>query len=331
MLPSPSPLSYCIMESSRVFYSSVLRNISSGPCDCQNVLLNLTWSWHSLSLNWLVGVEVPGVTEAWHYNLQFGISKLCRLMFWKLAPYGYGFVIPQRRPSGSAGVFLFFLTIASLPLICFIAWISLLFFRLLLYIPSYFTHLSSFTLLDWSTRMVHSMLMVHVNFFLSHPWGYASLIHLAWRVLFGRVLLALIHPFSSLSGLFARVLDHHTLYYFLLECSDLDQHVYMLGPRHWTLVLPWYGYWPFYSSLSEVRSENSLFWVLPLVLLSPGLVNLYAQTHVFLCTCFCWCLVFIQTAEDEVKGVCPIVYEDILSETGTSVPLAIFTVYYSRS
>uniref|UniRef100_A0A7C8ZVW9 Uncharacterized protein n=1 Tax=Opuntia streptacantha TaxID=393608 RepID=A0A7C8ZVW9_OPUST len=242
MLPSPPPLSFCIMECSQVLYSSVLRNISYGPCDCQNVDLCLTWSGLNLRFNWLVGVEVPDVPAVWLYNLRFGLSKLCFFMFWKLAPYGSGVVIPQ-------------------------------------------------------------------------------LIHLAWRVLFGRVLLALLHPFSSSSGLFTRVLDHHTLYYCLLECSDLDQHVYMLGPRPWTLVLPLYGFWPFCSSLSEVRSENSLYWVLPLFLLSLGLVNFYAQK---LCTCFCWCLVFLQTTGDEVKGVCPIVCEDMLFEPGTSVPLAFF-------
>ena len=116
-----------------------------------------------MSLSWLVGVEVPDVTEFWFYNLHIGAIKLHSLTFWKLVPHVYGLVFTQRRPLGSAGLFLDFLMIASLALICFTFWVSILFLRLLLY---YLNYLSTTTLLDWPTRMVCSLLLVHVKNFL---------------------------------------------------------------------------------------------------------------------------------------------------------------------
>jgi len=82
---------------------NALRSIIYGSCVYWNGLLSFTWPWSSLSLSWLVGVELPNVTEFWFYSLHIGAIKLRSLIFWKLVPHVYGLVFAQRRPSGSAG------------------------------------------------------------------------------------------------------------------------------------------------------------------------------------------------------------------------------------
>jgi len=78
------------------------------------------------------------------------------------------------------------------------------------------------------------------------------------------------------------------------------------------------------SSISEARFEINLFWAFSYSLLSLFLVSEYAQKHVSLRTCFCWYLALLQNFRDEVKGKRPLVYEDLFSETRTSVFLSLF-------
>ena len=42
-----------------------------------------------------------------------------------------------------------------------------------------------------------------------------------------------------------KALWHQGVVRVLPDCSNLDQHIYVLGLRPWQLVLPFYGYWPF--------------------------------------------------------------------------------------
>ena len=69
------------------------------------------------------------------------------------------------------------------------------------------------------------------------------------------------------------------------------------------------------SEQSIVRIASMLTWACPSFLLSLLIVNLYAQLHDATSYCDCWHLIIAQFGWDEVKGVCPFVYEDTLSET----------------
>ena len=122
----------------------------------------------------------------------------------------------QRRPLGSAGLFLDFLMIASLALICFTFWVSVLFLRLLLY---YLNYLSTTTLLDWPTRMVCSLLLVHLKLFDYHYWISITLVQFTLRLLLVLVILDLIRISFLLPSFFERALEYYNLFHFILFCS----------------------------------------------------------------------------------------------------------------
>ena len=71
----------------------------------------------------------------------------------------------------------------------------------------------------------------------------------------------------------------------------------------------------FPSEQAKVRIATAVTWACPSFLLSLLLVNLYAQIHDATSYCVCWHLITSQFGWDEVKGLCPLVYEDTLSET----------------
>uniref|UniRef100_A0A7C8ZT14 Uncharacterized protein n=1 Tax=Opuntia streptacantha TaxID=393608 RepID=A0A7C8ZT14_OPUST len=173
-----------LMDYFRALYSTALQSIIFGTCVCWNGLLRFTRPWSSLGLSWLVGAEVPDVTEFWFYSLQFGTSELCRFILWKLVPCVYGLVFTQRRPLGGAGLFLKISTLAPLTWICFPIWVRILCLRPLLCHLYHLNYLSTSTLFDWSTRMVYSLLMVYVNLVDFHIWYSATLIQFTWRLLF---------------------------------------------------------------------------------------------------------------------------------------------------
>jgi len=69
------------------------------------------------------------------------------------------------------------------------------------------------------------------------------------------------------------------------------------------------------SEQAKARIATAVNWAYPSFLLSLLLVNLYAQIHDAKSYCVCWHLIPSQLGWDEGKGLCPLVYEDNLSET----------------
>ena len=150
-----------LMESFWTLYSKALQSIIFQSCVCWTGVLSLTWPWRSLSLNWLVGVDVLAVTELRFYSLHIETSKLCRFLVWKLVSHVYGLVFPQCRPSGSVGLLLVFFMVDILAFNSFTVGVSMLILRLLLY---YFYCLSITTLLHWPTRMMCSLFTAYGKF-----------------------------------------------------------------------------------------------------------------------------------------------------------------------
>ena len=69
------------------------------------------------------------------------------------------------------------------------------------------------------------------------------------------------------------------------------------------------------SEQAKATIAALITWACPSSLLSLRIVNLYTQTHDTTSFCVCWHLISSQFGWDEVKGLCPLVYEDTLSET----------------
>jgi len=107
----------------------------------------------------------------------------------------------------------------------------------------------------------------------------------------------------------------------------VNQHVYMLRMHLCMLGKPPVGGWTqlwllkLFSSSSVGWFVTFLSWAFPLSSLSLPLVSKYAQRRVPLHINLCWHLV-LQTVWEEVKGKCPLVYEDLLSETRNSAFLS---------
>ena len=115
----------------------------------------------------------------------------------------------------------------------------------------------------------------------------------------------------------------------------LDQHVFMLCLHLCMPGQPLLGGWftlclmTFFDDKYENRSGPPLSWHFSYSLLSLSLACKHAQEYVFLYTCCCWHLGCLPKHRDEVKGKCPIVYEDSFSETTSSFIMAFFWLFFA--
>ena len=85
----------------------------------------------------------------------------------------------------------------------------------------------------------------------------------------------------------------------------------------------------FFDDKSKTSFGPTLSWTFSYSLLSLSLACKYAQKYVHLYTCCCWHLGCLPKYSDEVKGKCPIVYEDSFSETITSFIMAFIWLFFS--
>jgi len=146
------------------------------------------------------------------------------------------------------------------------------------------------------------------------------------------LVLSIIHPLTIVwmwwQGSCSSVIPSPPLFGRLPPSPYVDQYVYMLRMHLFMLDKPPIGGWTQLCLLNP-NSSSSVSWFITFVSLafpssslSLPLVSKYAQRRVSLHTGLCWHLVFLQTDWDEVKGKCPLVYEDLLSETRNSAYLS---------
>jgi len=128
-------------------------------------------------------------------------------------------------------------------------------------------------------------------------------------------------PYRSMCGIMLPVNAYmFYLINLLLPMTESQSHRTRL-----TLSLLW-----IISEQAQARFAIAVIWACPSFLLSLILVNLYAQNNDSSSSCFCWRLFPSQNGWDEVKGLCPLVNEEICPEARNCRLWIIAIIYVLR-
>jgi len=314
-------------------------------CVCWSGRFYFPWPWNTLCSSRIIGRVRPAASEVWFFSLHFGVCLWRSLMRWKLASCVYGLVSSPRKSLRLVSLVLYFL-IGSPALICFVVWVCLLFFWILLQVLHFLgILLSVFGLLSWCVYyswFVSTGVLFFIASWLMLPWLWV----LYWILL----------PMGQANGSancalvpFKLCMDVHLNLALpgapsppriMVGCDDRAHRAHPLIPTHcwwgtgpccksqrfWARQLLYlnamfvYGITTTKSLMrlitehAEARIVISVTWAPPSLLLSLLLVTLYAHNPDYPWSGFCWRLVHLQNEWDEVKGLCPLVYEDNLSE-----------------